>query len=112
MSSLAREGAQLVFSPAVTFGEKSRRMWPLEFEVDAARHNLFIGGSNRRGTEAPWNVEFFGESLFTGPAGRLEPVANDHAELILCDLDLAQLEGDDPSGWKLGADARPGTYSD
>ncbi|MCC7539942.1 MAG: hypothetical protein IT379_27220, partial [Deltaproteobacteria bacterium] len=44
MSSLAAEGAEIVFSPAVTFGDKSRRMWPLEFEVDAARHRLYIGG--------------------------------------------------------------------
>lgn len=46
---LARAGAQLIFSPAVTFGEKSRRMWNIEFECDAARNNVFIGGSNRRG---------------------------------------------------------------
>ena len=34
MSALAENGAELVLSPAVTFGEKSRRMWDLEFPVD------------------------------------------------------------------------------
>ncbi len=53
MWSLAKEGAELIFSPAVTFGAKSQRMWHLEFQVDAARHNVFIGGSNRKGVEAP-----------------------------------------------------------
>ena len=48
--SLARAGAEIVFSPAVTFGTKSRRMWDLEFPVDAARHGVFIGGSNRAGS--------------------------------------------------------------
>ncbi len=53
VGALARAGARLIFSPAVTFGAKSRRLWELEFLVDAARHRVFIGGSNRRGSEKP-----------------------------------------------------------
>ncbi|MFQ5655700.1 MAG: nitrilase-related carbon-nitrogen hydrolase, partial [Planctomycetota bacterium] len=45
MGSLAAAGAELVFSPAVTFGDKSRRLWPVEFATDAARHAVFIGAS-------------------------------------------------------------------
>ncbi|MFO0554192.1 MAG: nitrilase-related carbon-nitrogen hydrolase [Polyangiaceae bacterium] len=110
MWSLAREGAELVFSPAVTFGQKSQRMWPLEFEVDAARHNLFIGGSNRLGAEPPWNQPYFGESHFVGPDGRVAPLPS-RRELVLADLDLGRLSGADPSGWNLPRDIRHDIYS-
>ena len=109
ISSLARGGAKLVFSPAVTFGQKSRRVWDLEFLVDAARHNLFIGGSNRRGSEPPWNQEFFGESYFAGPGGKLENVS-DHRELVIADIDLDAPERGDAAGWDLSGDARPEIY--
>ncbi len=110
MSALARAGAQIVFSPAVTFGEKSRRMWPLEFAVDAARHNIFIAGSNRRGPEKPWNQPYFGESHIVGPNGRLENIST-HPNLIIADIDPEQLESPDPAGWNLKRDARPETYN-
>ncbi len=109
MKALADGGAELVVSPAVTFGEKSRRMWDLEFPVDAARHNLYIGGSNRRGGEPPWNQEYFGASYFVGPNGRIEPVAV-HDNLVVADLDLDALAGPDPSGWDLARDLRPDIY--
>lgn len=109
MRTLAQQGAEIVLSPAVTFGEKSRRMWELEFPVDAARHNLFIGGSNRRGKEPPWNQEYFGASYFVGPNGRCDDLS-DHVELIISDLDLGELRRPDPSGWNLPRDTRPDIY--
>ena len=108
--SLAANGAQIVLSPAVTFGEKSRRMWDLEFPVDAARHNLYIGGSNRRGAESPWDVEYFGASYWCGPGGRLSE-SSSHPNLVVADLDIDALEGGDPSGWNLPRDERPEIYS-
>ena len=110
MWSLAHEGAELIFSPAVTFGEKSHRMWHLEFQVDAARHNVFIGGSNRKGSEAPWGQPYFGDTHFVGPNGALVNVSN-HPELIISDVDLSQLAGPDPSGWNLKRDLRRDIYS-
>jgi beta-ureidopropionase len=110
MGSLAREGAELVFSPAITFGTKSRRMWHLEFPVDAARHNVFIGGSNRRGAEAPWNQPFFGESYFVGPNGVLEDLSG-RADLVIADVDLGELARPDPSGWNLPRDIRHDIYT-
>lgn len=109
MEVLAENRAQLVVSPAVTFGQKSRRMWDLEFPVDAARHNLFIGGSNRRGQEPPWNQPYFGESYFVGPNGRI-PRVHSRPELVIADLDLDELERPDPSGWNLPRDRRPDIY--
>jgi beta-ureidopropionase len=111
MSALAANGAELVLSPAVTFGEKSRRMWDLEFPVDAARHNLYIGGSNRRGVEPPWTQEYFGASYFAGPGGVLPRVASPTTELVIADLDLDVLRGADPSGWNLPRDRRPTIYT-
>ncbi|MDP1920527.1 MAG: nitrilase-related carbon-nitrogen hydrolase [Myxococcales bacterium] len=110
MWSLANAGAELIFCPAVTFGAKSQRMWHLEFQVDAARHNVFIGGSNRKGTEAPWGQPYFGESHFTGPNGLATNVST-HPELIIADLDLGELARPDPSGWNLPRDLRPDIYS-
>ena len=110
MLSLALEGAELVFCPAVTFGSKSQRMWPLEFAVDAARHNLFIGGSNRKGIESPWNQPFFGDSHFVGPNGPAEDQST-HPNLIISDLDFGELSAPDPSGWDFPRDIRHEIYS-
>jgi beta-ureidopropionase len=110
MSALARGGAELVFSPAVTFGEKSQRMWRLEFAVDAARHNLFIGGSNRKGVEPPWNQPYFGDSHFVGPSGVVTPRPS-RPELVVADLDLGELSRADPAGWNLPRDVRPDIYT-
>jgi len=104
--ALAREGAELIFCPAITFGQKSQRMWHLEFPTDAARHNVFIGGSNRRGSERPWNQPYFGESYFVGPNGVLENISR-HTNLVIADVDLTCLEEPDPSGWNLPRDTRP-----
>ena len=106
---LARAGAQLIFSPAITFGEQSRRMWDLEFPVDAARARVFIGGLNRLGVEPPWEVEYFGASYFVGPDGVL-PDLSSVDELVIADLDLASLDTADSSGWNLQRDARPDIY--
>ena len=110
MLTLALEGAELVFCPAVTFGAKSERMWPVEFAADAARHNLFIGGSNRKGVEPPWNQPYFGDSHFVGPNGRVED-GSTHPNLVISDLDLGELSDDDPSGWDFPRDGRHDIYS-
>lgn len=109
MPSLAAAGAEIVLSPAVTFGAKSERMWETEFEVDAMRHRLIIAGSNRLGTEKPWGQPFFGRSYVTGPNGR---AAADRSVpgLVLSAVDVAELRGPDPSGWDLARDRRPGIY--
>jgi N-carbamoylputrescine amidase len=85
-------------------------MWPLEFAVDAARHNLFIGGSNRRGVEPPWGQPYFGESHFVGPNGRVKSLPG-HTDLVIADLDLGELSGADPSGWNLPRDIRYDIYT-
>ncbi|MEM7166160.1 MAG: nitrilase-related carbon-nitrogen hydrolase [Planctomycetota bacterium] len=105
VATLAAGDAELIYSPAVTFGSKSERMWALEFPTDACRHRVFIGGSNRRGAEPPWDVSYFGGSYFVGPDGVATNVS-EHEDLIIADLDLASLTGPDPSGWDLARDRR------
>jgi N-carbamoylputrescine amidase len=109
MSALKDAGADLVFSPAVTFGEKSERMWEMEFEVDAARHRLFIAGSNRLGVEPPFSVRYFGRSYVAGPDGR---VGADRSldGLVIADVDLDVVRRADPSGWRLLEDRRRDIY--
>ena len=110
MRSLAIEGAELVFSPAVTFGSKSRRMWDHEFATDAARHDVFIGGSNRKGAERPWNQSYYGESHFVGPSGPLANVST-HPELVIAEIDLEELAQPDIAGWDLRRDRRLDIFS-
>lgn len=110
MATLAAEGAELVLSPAVTYGDKSRRMWDMEFEVDACRHRIFIAGSNRRGVEPPWDDEYFGASYIVGPNGRAERIES-RPELVMADVDLDELSRPDPAGWDLERDRRPEIYN-
>ncbi|OGS01897.1 MAG: hypothetical protein A2V88_12985 [Elusimicrobia bacterium RBG_16_66_12] len=110
VAALAEGGAQIVFSPAVTFGAKSRRLWEAEFLVDACRHRLFIGGSNRDGAEKPWNQPYFGASYFAGPDGEKVENISARPELVIADLDLDALTRPDPSGWNLKRDVRPDIY--
>lgn len=105
ISGLAQGGAQLVFTPAVTFGAQSERLWEMEAPVEACRHRVFIGSSNRLGTEAPWQVDYFGRSYFVGPEGRCK--SSEHPGLVLADLDLESLQQPDSSGWDLARDRRP-----
>jgi len=105
MPSLARQGAEIIFCPAITFGSKSQRMWHLEFPTDSARFNVFIGGSNRKGSEKPWNQPYFGESYFAGPNGLLDNLSS-HQNLIIADVDLTILSEPDPAGWNLPRDTR------
>jgi N-carbamoylputrescine amidase len=111
MYTLAVEGAEIVFSPAVTFGEKSQRTWRQEFHVDAARHKLFIAGSNRRGHEPPWTQPYYGDSHIVGPSGPLRDLSV-HTNLVISDVDLAELVRPDPSGWDLPRDVRFDIYTE
>lgn len=110
MDSLREGGAELVFCPAITFGNKSQRVWHEEFRVDAVRHGMFIGGSNRSGREPPWTIEYFGESYFCGPQGLCPPIPSPRG-LVMADLDLTELSEPDPSGWNLPRDIRYDIYS-
>jgi N-carbamoylputrescine amidase len=103
---MAEQEVDLVFCPSVTFGKDSERLWEKEFEVDAARFCHFIGASNRSGREAPWNIDFFGNSLFMGPNGRLNNLSQ-HPNLVVAEIDLASLRSMRPGGWDMSANWEP-----
>ncbi|HHH10478.1 MAG TPA: hypothetical protein ENK23_00160 [Sorangium sp.] len=65
--------------------------------------------SNRKGTEPPFAVEYFGDSHVVGPQGRLANISN-HPKLVISDVPLAQLRAPDPSGWTLQSDRRDNIY--
>lgn len=109
MRSLAANGAELVFAPAVTFGAKSEYFWPREFAVDAMRHRIFIAGSNRAGTEPPFDQPYFGRSLVVGPDGPVD-VHRDDPGLVWAEIDLDRLADPDGSGWRVVEDRRAGFY--
>jgi beta-ureidopropionase len=99
-------GAQLVFSPAVTFGATSQEAWKHEFPAEAVRHGFYVGGSNKRGQEFPPDgPTFFGNSYFVGPDGRRLDDLSAKPELIISDLDLDQVAAN-PSGWNLPGNQR------
>lgn len=110
MSALSRNGAELILCPAVTFGQKSRRMWKMEFPVDACRHRVFVGGSNRYGSELPWGQGFFGGGFFCDPNGKRLPDLTGHERLVVSDLELSVLDEPDPAGWNLPRDTRGEIY--
>ncbi len=110
MRTLKAGGAELVFVPSVTFGAKSERMWEAEFGVDAARHGLFIAGSNRLGAEPPYAQPYFGRSHVVGPNGRAPALPSPRPELVLAEIDLAELRRPDPAGWDLPRDRRLDIY--
>lgn len=109
--SLAAGGAELILAPAITFGATSQRMWRIEAEVDAMRHRVFIGASNRLGSEPPWNQEFFGDSFFCGPVGVISPFFPRPRGLVIADLNLDLLVAGSGSGWDLDRDKRPDIYT-
>jgi beta-ureidopropionase len=107
--SLAGGGAQLVCCPAVTFGNKSRRMWRLESATDATRHRTYVACSNKLGMEPPYDVAYFGDSHVMGPDGEC-PNRSDDPELVIAELDLDTSAGADPAGWNIAGDIRHDIY--
>jgi len=105
VNALASQGAEIIFCPSATFGAHSRRLWDMEFQVDSSRHQVFIGGNNRFGIEHPWEVEFFGESHFAGPAGKLENLST-HPNLVISEIDLDVIKQEHPAGWHIQSDRR------
>ena len=109
ITTLADQGAEVIFCPSASFGHVSRKLWDVEFVSDALKYRIFIGGNNRRGAEPPWNVDFYGSSYFAGPEGRLEDQC-EHPNLYVADLNLDLVRGCHPAGWDMIRDRRKNIY--
>jgi N-carbamoylputrescine amidase len=109
--ALALGGAEYVVNPSATVAGVSEYLWKLEQPASAVANGLFIGATNRVGTEAPWNVgEFYGQSYFVNPRGEIEKLASrDQDELIVHDMDFDMIR-EIRNNWQFFRDRRPETY--
>ena len=89
----------------------SEYLWKLEQPAHAVANAYFVGAINRVGTEAPWNIgEFYGQSYFCDPRGRMLAVASrDRDELLVAELDLDTIR-EVRNVWQFYRDRRPETY--
>lgn len=102
---LRQQGAKLVFSPAITFGETSHALWQHEFPAAAGQNGYFVGASNRQGKDFSKGPEFFGESYFVGPDGKGLLDVSVYSNLVISDIDLERAFSD-PAGWRLAENER------
>ncbi|MDJ0684839.1 MAG: nitrilase-related carbon-nitrogen hydrolase [Alphaproteobacteria bacterium] len=109
--ALALNGAEYIVNPSATVAGVSEYLWRLEQPASAAANGVYIGATNRVGTEGPWNVgEFYGQSYFVNPRGEIEKEASrDKDELIVHDLDMEMIRTI-RNKWQFFRDRRPELY--
>lgn len=111
--ALALNGAEYIVNPSATVKGVSQYLWELEQPASAVANGVYIGASNRVGTEAPWNIgEFYGSSYIVNPRGELIVQASDNKdELIVADMDM-DLIREIRNNWQFFRDRRPECYFD
>ncbi len=109
--ALALNGAQYIVNPSATVAGLSEYLWRLEQPASAVANGCYIGAINRIGMEAPWNIgEFYGQSYFVNPRGRIEKEASrDQDELLIHDMDMSMVT-EVRNLWQFFRDRRPETY--
>ena len=109
--ALALNGAEYIVNPSATVAGVSEYLWKLEQPASAVANGVFIGATNRIGTEEPWNVgEFYGQSYFVNPRGEIEAIASrDKDELLVHEMDLDMIR-EIRNKWQFFRDRRPDTY--
>jgi len=109
--ALALNGAEYIVNPSATVAGVSEYLWKLEQPASAVANGVFIGATNRIGTEEPWNVgEFYGQSYFVNPRGEIEAIASrDKDELLIHEMDLDMIR-EIRNKWQFFRDRRPDTY--
>ncbi len=111
--ALALNGAEYIVNPSATVKGVSQYLWELEQPASAVANGVYIGASNRVGTEGPWNIgEFYGSSYIVNPRGELIVQASDNKdELIVADMDMDMIR-EIRNNWQFFRDRRPETYFD
>jgi N-carbamoylputrescine amidase len=109
--ALGLNGAQIVFNPSATSRGLSAYLWQLEQTASAAANMYFVGAINRVGVEPLGDSDFYGTSYFADPRGQFvgEPASDQEAELVVRDLDLAQID-EVRAQWAFYRDRRPDSY--
>jgi beta-ureidopropionase len=108
---LGLNGAEIVFNPSATVAGLSEYLWKLEQPAHAVANGYFVGAINRPGFEEPWRIgEFYGQSYFCDPRGKMLAVGNrDGDDIVIADLDL-DLIREVRNTWQFFRDRRPETY--
>jgi N-carbamoylputrescine amidase len=108
---LGLNGAEIVFNPSATVAGLSEYLWKLEQPAHAVANGYFVGAINRPGFEEPWRIgEFYGQSYFCDPRGRMLAVGSrDHDDIVVADLNL-DLIREVRNTWQFFRDRRPETY--
>src|ERR1700753_1744645 len=109
--ALGLAGAQIVFHPSGTRRGLSAYLWQLEQPASAVANEYFIGAINRVGIEPLGDDDFYGQSYFGDPEGKVVgDVGNTtNPELIVRDLDLDLLQTV-RERWAFYRDRRPESY--
>jgi beta-ureidopropionase len=102
-------GAEIVFIPSATAGTSSL-IWGLEQRAHAVANGYFVGTLNRVGHEALGDHEFYGQSYFCDPLGRILAQAGSKNEVLIADLDLALIR-ETRINLPFWRDRRPDTYA-
>jgi N-carbamoylputrescine amidase len=111
--ALALNGAEYIVNPSATVKGVSQYLWELEQPASAVANGVYIGATNRVGTEAPWNIgEFYGSSYIVNPRGEIIAQASeDKDELIVTDMDMDMIK-EIRDNWQFFRDRRPEMYRD
>ena len=109
--ALALNGAEYIVNPSATVAGISEYLWKLEQPASAAANGVFIGATNRVGTEEPWNIgTFYGSSYIVNPRGQIEAQASpDQDELLIHEIDLEMVR-EIRNNWQFFRDRRPELY--
>ena len=84
------KGAQIIIIPTANTKSEPLELFEWEMRVSAMQNGVFIAMCNRVGVEG--EMDFAGESLVVDPNGAVIAKADDRAQLLLADLDLAMVE--------------------
>lgn len=110
--SLALAGADVIFVPTAT--PAGRHMWEVELRAMAIANLLWVGGVNRVGRDrgaAVSQMEFYGGSLFSSPAGEVVAQAeSSEDEIVYGDIDT-ELSRKLREDWGFFRDRRPELYA-
>jgi len=111
--ALGLNGAEIVFNPSATVAGLSEYLWKIEQPAHAVANGYFVGAINRVGTEEPWKIgEFYGQSYFCNPRGKIIAEASrDQDEILTADLDLDMI-AEVRRTWQFYRDRRPELYTD
>jgi len=110
--ALALNGAEYIVNPSATVAGLSQYLWKLEQPASAVANGVYIGATNRPGTEQPWNIgRFYGSSYVVDPRGEfLVEASEDQDELVVADMDMDKVR-EVRNTWQFFRDRRPETYA-